>query len=1000
MAPSDILRSIHRLEDLPRLAAALGYTPAWGELPEHCFRGVSAAALVARQGEFEWFAVGSSDEGTVARVARTLNARGLPAAVLGLGAEQRRLIIATASAPPLSLSLDLPDQLDLARLLRCAARPGELPLAAAFRIADALAGRGVDERFFAAFRKTLHVFMATMPPRMPLADRHALGLLQLTRILFLYFIEAKGWLGRPRFLCDAVDRCLSERRSLHRDLLNPLFFGTLNRPHAARSRLARRFGSIPFLNGGLFEPHPLERRWGFTLPTPLLREAFDGLFERFHFTLETTAGESIAPDMLGRVFEGVMEPEERHATGSYYTPAALVEGILREALALWLERRSRLSGPEARRRIAEPDLATRRALREIRLLDPAVGSGAFLLGALRLMAGPDRTPGIRRSARLRSILGTCLFGVDRNAAAVRLAELRLWLEVVAADPNERPGSVPPLPNLDALVRQGDSLIDPTAGLPLKPPGRSRAIELSRLRAAVVRATGAEKRGAIAALQRSELALAGTGLQGAIDSVSSEIAELLDSARSMTLFGERRGCTAEERARLGSLRSIRQRARERLRGLLRTGELPWFHYPTHFADVLIRGGFDLVVGNPPWVRAEALDPSARKYLAERFHWFRGARTGGRGYSHLPDLAVAFLERALELTAPEGIVALLVPAKLATTGYAAPAREELARRTTIAVAADLRAEPGSSFDATVYPMALVLRRAPPPDNHELRIGLDPASTRVPQRELAGGPWPLLPALVRDTLRRWRREFPSLSEYFSCHLGVKTGLNRAFLDPPASVEAELIRWAVRGRDVRAFRVRPTRRLLWPCDRGGRPLDVLPPGAARHLAVHAGELRRRADHHRGHAWRLFRTRPASAPFRVIWADVARRLEAAALDGNDQRDLIPLNSCYVLPVSDAATALRLSAWLNSSWCRAAAAAAADPASNGFARFNARVVAGLPCPRSVLVDERLFELARAGSAGRIAQEDLDDHCAELLGLATEQRSPLAELAGGRTVPGR
>src|SRR4026207_112828 len=103
MAPSDILRSIHRLEDLPRLAAALGYTPAWGELPEHCFRGVSAAALVARQGEFSWVPVGSADEGTGARVARTLNARGLPAAVLGLGAEQRRLIIATASAPPLSL---------------------------------------------------------------------------------------------------------------------------------------------------------------------------------------------------------------------------------------------------------------------------------------------------------------------------------------------------------------------------------------------------------------------------------------------------------------------------------------------------------------------------------------------------------------------------------------------------------------------------------------------------------------------------------------------------------------------------------------------------------------------------------------------------------------------------------------------------------------------------------------------------------------------------------
>jgi hypothetical protein len=393
----DVLRSIHRLEDLPRLAAALGYTPAWRELPDNCFRGITTAAIVARQGEFEWYGVGGPAPGA-ARVARALLARGIPAAVLGLEEQQRKLVVAAADAPPLELSLDLPDQLDLARLLRCSARPGELALAAAFRIAEALAGRGVDERFFTEFRKTLESVMAALPPRMPLADRHALALLQLTRILFLYFIEAKGWLGGPRFLSEAVDRCLSERRSLHRDLLNPLFFGTLNRPFAARSKLARRFGAVPFLNGGLFEPHALERRWPVTLPTPVLRHAFDSLFERFHFTLSAASGEAIAPDMLGRVFEGVMEPGERHATGSYYTPAALVEAMLRDALAVWLERRARLTGPEARRRLDDPDLETRRMLREIKLLDPAVGSGAFLLGALRLMAGPDRAPGIRRRA--------------------------------------------------------------------------------------------------------------------------------------------------------------------------------------------------------------------------------------------------------------------------------------------------------------------------------------------------------------------------------------------------------------------------------------------------------------------------------------------------------------------------------------------------------------------------------------------------------------------------
>src|SRR5262245_36835487 len=122
----DLLRSIHRLEDLPRVGAALGYTPLWRELPGDCFRGVPAAAVVARQGEFEWYGVdgSSEDPARVVRVARALMARGIPAAVLGIEASRRRLIVAAADAPPLELSLDLPDPLDLARLARCAAQPG------------------------------------------------------------------------------------------------------------------------------------------------------------------------------------------------------------------------------------------------------------------------------------------------------------------------------------------------------------------------------------------------------------------------------------------------------------------------------------------------------------------------------------------------------------------------------------------------------------------------------------------------------------------------------------------------------------------------------------------------------------------------------------------------------------------------------------------------------------------------------------------------------------
>ena len=79
----------------------------------------------------------------------------------------------------------------------------------------------------------------------------------------------------------------------------------------------------------------------------------------------------------------------------------------------------------------------------------------------------------------------------------------------------------------------------------------------------------------------------------------------------------------------------------------------------------RGGFDVVIGNPPWVRAEKLSPQFREILRDRFKWWRGSKENG--YAHLPDLSVAFLERAFQLVAPEGAIGLLVPSKLLSAIY---------------------------------------------------------------------------------------------------------------------------------------------------------------------------------------------------------------------------------------------------------------------------------------------------------------------------------------------
>ena len=1000
-----MLRRLDSIESLRGLVAALGHQPLDELAPgltSLAAHGEPGAALpVGRTGEFPWFALaGSEPERLARRLARRLAVRARVAGVLALDGERRRLAVAVAFAgtPCLLVDLDRPAPEALASLARLAGSDGDGALAYAARAAEALSGEAVGRRFFREFKATLDRMTEGLPTSLRGEDRRSLALLQLTRVLFLYFIQAKGWLGgRERFLAEAVDGCLARRRRIHRDLLRPLFFGTLNRPPAERSRGARLFGRIPFLNGGLFDPHPLERALRGDIPNLLWRDAFDRLFERFHFVVaERASPGGIAPDMLGRVFEGVMAPDARRASGTYYTPAALVRSMVDAALAAFVSGRLRCSEEVAERRLADRDPAAVALLKDVTLLDPAVGSGAFLLGALERLSRLTSRGRTVRSAFGRRILQRSLFGVDRSAAAVRLTELRLWLAVIADDPADRPEEVDPLPNLDCLVRQGDSLLDPVAGtVRLRAADPRLAQAVAALRQALVTATGARKRALVRELQSAECRAAEASLLDGEQEVRNRIREHLEAARSVDLFGERRGADDELRARLREARAELRTIRSARRTIVRGRELPWFHYQSHFADVFAAGGFDLIVGNPPWLRAEDIPPETRRRLAGRYRWWRSA---GAAFGHRPDLAVAFVERALELAAPGGVVALLVPAKLASAEYGAAARHGLASSTTLIRVADLTGNPHAAFDATVYPLALVTRKATPPAGHRVLTALSgPATPAVPQARLrGGGPWILSPDRSREAVARLLREHPTVGERLTCQLGVKTGANRVFLDPPESVEAHLLRWAVRGRDLRPFQARPKRRLLWTHGIDGAPLDRLPPGAAAHLQAHDAALRARADYAGGPFWVLFRTAAATARHRLVWADLARRLTACALTGGRDAGLVPLNTCYVAPTRSEEEAERLAAWLNSTWVRAVARLGSVPAAGGFHRFTAAVVSRLPLPTSVLTDDRLLAAAKSGRDAEPTQEALDDLAAGHLALSTRDRTALARLVASGT----
>lgn len=990
MSLASVLQATRGLTDLPRLVAELGHEPLWEELPP--WADVRRAATVGRHGRFLWIGAesGRPVREVVRGIAKRFSSNGCAAGVLVVYPPDRELGMAAGLGEPaiLRIALDAPRPVSLASLRRLAGLSARSATAFAARAGEVLSGQGVGFEFFRQFRSTVGLAAGAVSGRglRDPAHRRALGLLQLTRVLFLYFVQSRGWLdGRQDFLRHALDDCLAHRRSLQRHLFDPLFFGTLNRPDEARSSGVRAFGDIPFLNGGLFEPHPLERKYHPSLPDTVWREAFDHLFERYHFTVgesDVGAEAAVAPDMLGRVFEGVMEPADRKSSGTYYTPAALVRDLVEATCSALVGARMGCHDAEAAARIAKDDPAALAILASATILDPACGSGAFLLGALERIAAARVALGEPPGRAHRTTLQRQLFGVDLSGMAIRLAELRLWLCVVAHDDARDARSVRPLPNLDCLVRQGDSLLEPSCARVACSVQVARAAGSARRR--IVTAVGAEKVRLAAELRRLELTAAQESADARVHRATRRAEEFLRLLRAPTLFGDRAAPDAQQRHQLRELRAELRDARAARRTIAASGDIPWFQYESHFPDIMQRGGFDAVIGNPPWVRAEEIPAEVRRRLAARYRWWHAPRS--RGFSHRPDLAVAFLERAHELAAPGGVITQLVPAKVATAAYGSVARESLVREATIHAAVDLTGDAAARFGATVYPMAIIATRRQAPPDHVVRNALDPAAGGVLQHRLGAEPWGTAGRDVEAVAARLRTAFVPLASRFSCRLGVKTGANDVFLDP-GELESPLLRQALRGRDLSPFSSRPHRRLLWPHDEHGVPLARLPTAVAAYLARHESRLRARADFTDGPYWTLFRTRGALAAHRVVWADVARKLTAAL----PPADAVALNSCYVIQAATDGEANALCAWLNSTWLRAMARLAAAPASGGYARFTAGVVGSVPLPPE---DPELARIGRRGASGDDVQENLDERVAGLLDLTSDERRALAEVARG------
>jgi hypothetical protein len=530
------------------------------------------------------------------------------------------------------------------------------------------------------------------------------------RVLFLLFAEARGLV--PDW--HAVYRDGYTLESLRRAVETPDRDRGVWEALQAIARLAQRgcrAGSlrVPPFNGPLFSPADAPLADAVRLDDRPVRQAFLALTtQRTPAGREPIAYEDLGVEQLGAVYEHVLDyaavrttgasslrllpSGRRKATGSFYTPRSLTEYLVRRTLAPLVDS-------------AHPDDILR-----LRVVDPAMGSGAFLVAVCRYLAhayeqalirdGQLTAAEIGEADRLdfrRLVAQRCLYGVDVNPMAVQLARLSLWLATLAGDR--------PLTFLDHHLRSGDSLAGATlADMHRQPPSargqRTRPSRLplfsldsfqSGLRASVPPrvALTREPDDTLEQVKQKERTLASLTREGGPLSQWKSAADLWCASWFLPTRDARTFAPLLDEVLDGTgplPAHVSDPLLEEARRVTARGK--FFHWTLEFPEAfydesgepLERAGFDAVLGNPPWdmLRGDRGIDGAHADLT-RFARQSGIYTlQGTGHANLYQL---FIERALSLAKPNGRLGFIVPAGLATDHGCGALRRELVSRTTV-------------------------------------------------------------------------------------------------------------------------------------------------------------------------------------------------------------------------------------------------------------------------------------------------------------------------------
>ncbi|MCE9508315.1 MAG: Eco57I restriction-modification methylase domain-containing protein [Alphaproteobacteria bacterium] len=738
----------------------------------------------------------------------------------------------------------------------------------------------------------------------------------LGQIVFLYFLQKKGWLGVPKgkkwgegsraFLRDLYDKAKSQKQNFFNEYLEKLFYEALNRDHSDIDHYHTIFDSrIPFLNGGLFDAYH-DYDWhsvDIELPNEIFSKlgkslfSADGVgildvFDRYNFTVaedEPLEREvAIDPEMLGKVFERLLPANERGDKGTFYTPREIVHYMCQESLIAYLGANIEgLDKTEVEDFIRYGDLmlehdakvlrdgsnatykdvflgktiqdnlqAVDDALAQVKVCDPAIGSGAFPVGmmmeivrarkVLALYCGGD----ISNYNLKRDTIHNSLYGVDLDPGAIEIAKLRLWLSLVVDEDSF--DNIQALPNLDYKIMQGNSLLQSYEGIKLFKENllkthdnavrRKKQLqeELNNLRNTLqtLKANASfamspnqtkaleeeikKKAGDIKKLETTSKEQAPSLLS--IESKAGELAEHLKKLHADFFRSASPSDKKKIRGRIEELEwqlietSLKEQSKTakltEIQKLQKANVKPYFLWKLHFSDVFAGGdgGFDIVIANPPYVRQEKIRDQKLGFKIEFPDFFKGTA----------DLYTYFYRRGVEILKPKGHLCFIAPNKFFKAGYGENLRIMMTEQVRLLKVLDFGELP--VFDAGTDPSIILFQKEKPTtkidfaaikrkeDLNDLVSCIKKSSKEIFVADLATTGWNFSSGADKDLLRKLDKVGIPLGKYANgqFYYGIKTGLNEAFVIDGTTKKRlieedanskEVIKPWLRGRDVKRW-------------------------------------------------------------------------------------------------------------------------------------------------------------------------------------------------------